>query len=617
MLKTGSTELIINKAKFALSDLMDSYNKGEITAKSDLAAKCIEAIDTLYSSLSSPALTVEENRRGEVLRKEMLTLPLSAIDSDLSLLFNELASIIEMSSTMQNLISAGIDDVKTSVDEVSALFIDSEGLKDSGNLLWFSDTLKTTAKIDTIRTTARIDTNSGVATLAVSGEINLSDSINSITVTHVNDTEYAQGLPGNSLEVKGPAVPSGTLGVMTETEIPDFIGDSQGVTSDPDAVRDSSIDTWFEWEKYLVPKEQGLTARGTSWQYMGEGTGVAKKVFGSDGVTLDLGWKYTVKWPDDTATPNPLWIVTPIDTVLENHSLVMDIELNDKQDISWIEFSPFLSGVSLDVFSLDSLAVSEDGAKWTELMGKSVTLNPSIDMPVDVVKYGLAVKDYSGMAVIPCTTGSFKYIRLKMSQAAPYKTIIGHKYYLKTVVTTTKKKSLFGLINKTSTKTSYVRTESTELAEEKQSGQYILGFGKKKTISETALDTCYDTFMAYRFCIGIRELKLLGRTYTETSVIYTKPIVFTIPVCAAGIVASEVIPQSFGSGDWIKYEISTDGTNWSEAVPQGSASGTDGVVQFDPTNIIYLRISLSRPAELTSETPVINYYAVKAVPYAG
>lgn len=618
------------RAASSIARVLESYVNGEITHESDLLAALTEEYANLYATLTDPLITPEPMRVGELLRVSAIRTPMIQLDEDLDTAFSQLQRLHDAVVAITNLCAverAGLDELlaqaRDRVVEAKAWSSDSDP-----TFLWASDTFKTTTRVSTQATSARIDTKLGVVTLGVDGEESLASKVSKVSIAHVGaDSKYLEGMPGNWLEVKtsssGPAVDE-----VTEPVAPVFTGQTYKPSYSPAGMFDGDPSTWFEWERYLVPSSQRLTKRGFAWVVSSGTTGEVVSVFGAQGITNDYGWEYTIHWPDEEATEDARhWIVTPqpTDDPAGDHMLRMhvSIDFESPQPLSWFEMLPYFSGgtVRSDAdrtagFRLASLQASADGTTaWTELVQTPIDLTAALDQPIDAIHAGIPVKDYRGTAVVPCPLSRVKSVKMELVQDGPYPTIIAHKFHIKKTQVNTKSSSWFGLKKSSSTSIQYSRVQETTLNPTQDGGKIFLGWGSTTSKTDLEIDTFYDIIKSYRYAIGVRDLGLFQRLYAPASQVVSRPLIFEKSVVAASLIVGEHIPEGWSSDTrWIRYEISPDGTNWIEIIPQNTDGSVGAVVRFDPTNRLYVRATLTRPADKPGESPVLEYYAVKAIP---
>lgn len=614
------------RASNALQRLLDAYTSGELATEPDLLRRLTDEFATLYAGLSEPTITPEPMRVGELLRVSAIKRPMEQLDEDLELAYEQLERLKDAVTATANLCTAeraGLEELlayaRDRIIEAKAWSSDSDP-----TFLWASDTMKTMSKIDP-QTSARVDNRLGIVTLAVTGEVPLSDKVSLVNIKHTDPTtKCVDALPGNWLEVATDAGRQ-VMSEMVEPVAPTFTRDSLKDSSNPANMFDGDPATWFEWERYIVPNIQLLTPRGTAWVVSSATSGEKKQVFGEDGITCDYGWEYKIHWPGSDDTEDSLhWVVSPTDYSGETQkgpaelavTLQMEVQFESPQPLSWIEVLPYFSRGDMQSYTIKSIQVSPDGVgKWTELIKTPLTLNVDIDQPVDAVREGLPVKNYTGTAVVPCPISEVKSLRFEFYQDIPYPTVIGHKYYLKTTVTQKKKSSWFGLKTSSSTTSKKYRVPTDVMNPVQSGGRKLLGWGSSTTITDTDMETFYDLLRAYRYSIGIADLGLFRREYSQTSRFVSRPHIFEKPVTAASIIVSEFIPEGWDSTkSWIMYEISHDGTTWQRVSPQNTEATDSAVVHFPATQRLYLRATLERPSDRPTESPAIEYYAIKAIP---
>lgn len=139
-------------------------------------------------------------------------------------------------------------------------------------------------------------------------------------------------------------------------------------------------------------------------------------------------------------------------------------------------------------------------------------------------------------------------------------------------------------------------------------------FGTKKTT--TLLDTVdgADIFKGWRAGVAIRDLSLLKIVYGQVSVLQTVKRSFESPVTRVGLFVEEVIPESWGPGDWITYYISTDGQNWLTMPKLTDATLESAFVPDQPISEVYLLAILKGNPEDIHRSPTVKHYALQGLP---
>lgn len=613
------------RAANSLARLVEAFDAGELRHEADLLERFYVEFTGLYNNLTEPLITPETMKVGDLLRVSAIRRPLQQLDEDLASSFEQLGRLtgaVIATSNVTTVERAGLDNLLASAqDKVSAAW--AWASNSNPVLQWQSETFKTTNNVDRPATTAWVDTKLGVATLGIVGESPLSDRVSRVSIQHVGPgSRHVDGLPGNWLELASGGSNAG-ISEVSEPVAPQFVGEIYD-SSNPAAMFDGDPQSWFEWEKYLVPKTQKLTSRGSAWVVADATSGEVKDVFGSSGVTRDFGWQFVVHWPGgDQEDDTKHWVVIPTEfngdpsNIDPNHalSMTMEVEFDSPQELSWLELLPYFPRGSL-YYSVKSIQVSPDGANdWKELVKTPIVLNTNIRQPIDNEASGIPVKDYSGTAVVTCPVTRVKAVRITLEQLVPYETAIAHKYYLKkSLVTDTDAKWWGG----SSTKTYWeeARTETPKLISQSKSNSGFLGMWRSGlTKEDKSVSTYFDFFRAYRYCIGIRDLGLLKRIYSTTSKFVSRPLIFDKKVTSASLVVSERIPDEWDSSkSWITYEISHDGVTWQRVLPINTDGSAGAAVNFPATTRLYVRATMSRPEDRPTETPVLEYYAVQAIP---
>lgn len=640
------------KAQDALTRIADLFNSGDISFEADLLQGITQEYVQFFNNLAKPTITPEPLVKDSLLYVSAIRNPMVQLDNDLNVSYAQLSRLVSAAKMMSNICSTERSGLASLMEEAYAS-VDGARLwaSDSDtNFMWSSDTFKTIQKINYPASTARIATDSGVVTLAVESEETLLPKIANVVIAHSGLQEkYANGLPGNSLEVKNIGW-SANPEQIKEPISPVFTGTTYQDSANPYNMFDSEHNTWFEWEKYLVPAAQSTVSAGSA-VVAGQG-GARVPVIGPTSQLKDYGWYHTVRWPDADGTESRHWIITPwgspeISPSGEDVGLTLElhVDFTDAQELSWLELTPYLAtsadNRSSQPAKLMSVLVSPNGSDgWVQLVKRpdGIYMTPDLRQPINYSDVGIPVKDHKGIAVLPCPIRQVKSIKIQLAQDTPYKTKIGHQFFIKKSKVDQRSGGLLGIGESKKLWEMYTRVPNEGLntfptsIKKKLNLGIMTGFAvsptpaagllfgllsrNKTTVTDIEVKSYYDILEAYRYCIGIRELGLYKRVYSETGTLLSKAHTFKTPVRTATLVVSEQIPDGWDrQTDWVTYQLSPDGTTWYDTVPQNTGGTESTVVRFDtPTKTVFTRITLRRPENRPTESPIINYYAIKALP---
>jgi len=664
--------LTTDRAKTTLSDIVTRFNMGELTIENQLlgyiASQCADFCD----NLGKPTLEAENMIKGSLLRIDYLRKPMEKLDYDLGVGYSEVddlrvsvKGLINLCAIERKGLQNLADNVNSKVDRLQLWVSDSDP-----TYQWVGDSFTTDNLIDSSNTNAHIEVSKGYAQLAsVSSEALGSHIVNISIDKHFTSDEVPEGLPGNNFEVLNRDFEKDEKFESTSEEInspiiPNYAKSAYKDSSDIRNINDGDATTWFEWEKYIVPVVQKVVSRSgyvandsgrekailtlnpgdkdkstetTAKNYgSGEGSTIARPEYT---ITRDYGWKSSIMYPDNTTPIGPYRCVHTClgDPKNQKLTLTFTIELDTDIDVTWMELLPYLpNGLP---FTLDSVKVrGSESTSWKELIKTPIILNKDLNMPSG----DIPVKTSNGIAVIPCNETA-KFIKVSMTQDKSYDTKIAHKFYRKE----TQVNESASLTNwEADTSINYERVSDAEVAKltstDKSGGEsamavagavigaitggFIGGFmglstgssiGKavfgETTKTVLGVRELYDIFRAYRFAMGVRDFSMYRKTYTQTSIIQSAPLYFGKEVKAVSLIVGELIPDGWGVGKWIKYEVSTNASDWKEIIPQINDL-EKSVVEIESSSVIYFRATLSRPSDKNTQSPTLTYYAIKGLP---
>lgn len=139
-------------------------------------------------------------------------------------------------------------------------------------------------------------------------------------------------------------------------------------------------------------------------------------------------------------------------------------------------------------------------------------------------------------------------------------------------------------------------------------------FNVKKTAKVLSEISGYDIFNGYRAAIGIRDITFSRSAYFDQAIIQSTKRMFPGPVSKIGLFVDETIPESWGPGGWIAYQISVDGTNWLDA-PQITDTTLDKSISLDtPTSVVYFRAIIRGNPNDPFSSPSLNHYSIQGLP---
>lgn len=139
-------------------------------------------------------------------------------------------------------------------------------------------------------------------------------------------------------------------------------------------------------------------------------------------------------------------------------------------------------------------------------------------------------------------------------------------------------------------------------------------FGSKKTITPLDERVAWDIFFGWRASVALREVALLDLQYSDASFLTTKRRSFDRPVRGVMLFAEETIPETWGSGGWITYMISTDGVNF-HPIARSPDRSTGNIFWFDRSvEHVWLRVEFRGNPDDRSRSPILKHVILKGIP---
>lgn len=124
----------------------------------------------------------------------------------------------------------------------------------------------------------------------------------------------------------------------------------------------------------------------------------------------------------------------------------------------------------------------------------------------------------------------------------------------------------------------------------------------------------YDIFKGSRSAVGLRDLTLVKTTYSPESILQSIKREFPGLVSKVGLFVDEYIPEHWGTGDWITYFVSVDGTTWT-TIPKLTDSTLDkSLVLTTPTKTIFFKAILKGNTSDIYHSPALRHYSLQGLP---
>lgn len=124
----------------------------------------------------------------------------------------------------------------------------------------------------------------------------------------------------------------------------------------------------------------------------------------------------------------------------------------------------------------------------------------------------------------------------------------------------------------------------------------------------------YDVFDGYRASIAIRDLSLEKVKYKSSGVLRSVKRSFPRRVSKIGLFVEEVVPEEWGTGNWIKYFISIDGVNWSPIEKLSGNNATGMYTPPSPVRDVYFQAVFTGNSSDPNRTAWLRNVALRGLP---
>lgn len=503
---TDKSRTIDNKLKSLLNQINQDYQNGVIRTETEYYYRIKSMISSFYESLNKPSFKFRP-----------------AISTPISDEYNSM--ITEAYSDMKYI----IDDCEVLSDSVAQSFIDAE----LNRTMMTNELSDLSKKIGAIGESISVNQPTGTVvftelfnnlkrfgnlTATNACEVNITDGIltlqqHTATISSIEnieiDNEISNGFPGN------------THCVDTLNSDIHFIGQN-GLNLNIKSICDGNQDTWFEYELFAIPERVRQQCNSFGFEY-------------NEGVS---------------------WVNN--DDYLK---LKITITLNSVTPCSWISLNPYLS----DIKGVKPCYIEECNV---------ITESNNVYL---VAKN----RAFENNMVLMFPTQKIKKIELTLVQKAWYNVKVGHFYYTSV---NTKSMSIF---QEYDTDDVYARIdgpassvnllgvkynpstrwiEYADLKTELPTEQYIkdkLFKMPESTIDRKAGQEIID---AYRYMIGIKEIKVASCMFSTYSEYVSTPFETSDTITSIILEANEYIPGE--DPEILQYHLTFDGgTNWYKIYP--------------------------------------------------
>lgn len=576
---TDKSVTIDNKLRILIAQINYKYKNGEIKTETEYYYKIKNMLKEFYDSLTKPSFKY----------RPAVTTPISSdYNAMINESYNDMEYIIKDCEALQDYVSQSFIDAQLSrtmmsnqltylnnkVNNIAQSIADNQ----SNGVIIFSDSFNDYNNVGNTRdeNSCTIDTFDGILTLG--GLTNSNAIISNIEI----DNEYSNGFPGN------------THCIDTLNADIHFVG-QDGLHIDPRAMIDNNQDTWYEFEIFNVDDQ-------------------VRKDCNSYGFDYEEG----VSWVDNNV--NLL-------------RLKIRLTLAQAQVCSWVSVIPYVPDAKGGTYcTLEKCEIFSD-TNNVYTVAKNVTFNETLTFafPAQPIAYVelTFIQDIRYLTKV----GHYFYTNLDTSKLSIYQNYEEAESYTR-IDGPKPSVSMLGLKYDPTTKwVDY--TSNTSIT---PSDTYIKS--ELFTTPESTIERKSNIEMidAYRYMIGIKEIRLPQCVFQDESVYVSKIFTTDDVITSVCLETNEYIPE--GDTSLLTYYISLDqGSTWYPITPLQRAY--DGIYKYyinndsienlltkdvnkfkaqnlsilSETKTIQLKIKMKKPAETTEfnqqATPIVYSYKLK------
>lgn len=620
-----------SKSAEAINSILTNIYSNKYKTESDLTKDIQIKYNEVFNGITNYNINIPEIKSGDLPIVETILDSFYSVSSNLVDIWNKLKDLGEQSKDQFNNINSNLIELNTLINSVQNKLTEFQlySSDSSDNFLWASDSFLNKSNIDLTKTTAFIDNKLGMAMLKASSLVSLNSSIKSVTIDKLNSV----GVPGNNFVINKI---SGAKSIDDKNPEPQVVLES-GINnlSSISNMFDSQPNSWFEWEVNNIPVTQKCKTQGAS--YVQDISGTSINILDS---TSNFGWKKFIQWPGENTLDRGkdgtgyYLINTSTD---KNAKIVLNIELNTPTKISCLEIIPqVIGGVYCIVKDITVFNSDKSNSKKIVEPSNPVYLTEKLNESIKHSTNNIPENNYSGTGLWTIDETEISSLQITLEANGNYIPPLGfgHEYY-------------FQLINKTETTSfalikfvghsEYIQRQPNpeQAIQASSSGGNLSGIG---TLVGTAVagvgagligqtvgallnqstdvnimrqGSAFDIFNGNRSVVAIKDIELSLRTYVEQNVIYSTPYYFPKELKAVSIISTESIPESW-QGDFIKYELSVDGFNWTEINPENKSTVNTAFFAKGSRSIL-VKITLSRPKDINKDTPMLMNYTLKGI----
>ena len=570
---TDKSKTIDNKVNALLAEIQYDYQNGNIRTETEYYYRIKTMLSEFYKSLTKPTFKF----------RPAVSTPMSdEYNAMITESYNDMEYIIKDCEALEQFVSQSFSDAELSrnmmtnrlayIEKQVSSIIESTATNQPIGMVVFTELFSDTTQTGNLldKNACTVNTSDGI--LALRTSVRQTIDIADIEI----DPEFSNGFPGN------------THTVDTLNSELHFNG-QDGLHINIRAAIDNNRDTWFEYEVFNIDDKVRQECNSLGFDY-------------DEGVS---------------------WVTN--DQFLR---LKVILTLKSPETCSWITLTPYLS----DVKGIKNCYIESCNVITTSNNVYKVAENVSFD---DIMTY-------------PFPPHAVQRVELVLVQNSKYLTKVGHFYY---TMANTSSLSIFQ---------DYDDTDKYARIDGKKPSVGVLGckydpttqwiqYPKKRdeipdddyiksvlfslpesTIEKKAAQEMID---AYRYMIGIREIKLSGCLFMEYGEYVSKPFVTEEEITAISLDADEYIPGD--DLEILRYYVSLNGgITWHQIYPTHRAyagiykyfvnndsienqisNGTDRRSQnltiAGVANRIQVKIEMDRPKDMEYASPVVYGYKLK------
>ena len=568
---------------------------GDKATEEEVSALVAETIKRYYTNLGRPLMVKRKAEPGHLPFVEEYNDTIDEISEDIAIIFNETEKIGDYLADYFNYAQSEKMRMEQRIRGLTGLTSDLNLIANDNteNSMYFRDSFDDSTSIETsmiMGEPAQVSTAEGIVTLSRDNTVNR--SVNAKIKTIQGNGEY------------------GTYHLIRDVKIVEkdgtvkatgaFISD-QTANDKPNAILDGNPATIFEYQMVNTKADD-------IWN-------VAKG--------YDFDWAQGAEQGDKLR-------------------LKITIELDKIVDVNWININPYHPPLSRGKVTVYSIRTSEDGFEYLPLYeGGNYVINSEINTTpqtyrVDAIFDGsndFTESKFSGQGIWAFPTRKTKYVEIVLDQNESYEEKIGHIYYQKV-----KKDRDGNYIGKP------YRVREVEIPDyirKSPAGTYHFD-------NETDVIKDVESFIGWRYAIGLRDINIMSYQFKEKSEFVSKRFETKESIKKVMLYVNEKIPESYlskisTSNDWIQYYISIDDVNWHRISPMHHQPvSADGVfppkifeINGNKTDLessfqlhkeylesekevkgIRLKVLMQRPVDIEdseSTTPILEDYALRVI----